>query len=214
MGILSGAMPGPERSDTMTSDTRERKLRTRASRSRMGARESDSQPFCDNPCGRRIRPATTVALPAAQTTDIDRTSEPMYTVTVSAEFTATHAVPMPDGSLEAPHAHDWAVRACFAADELDDAEMVVDFLRARDALQQAVATLVGADLNRADALKGRLPTAEVVARYVFDYLAAAGLSETYAVAVREAPGCLAVYQPGSTRSRRAVCWFDDAQADT
>jgi len=119
----------------------------------------------------------------------------MYSVSVEARFSAVHQVRLGDGTLEPPHEHDWLVRACFSRSELDEVGMVVDFSKARSALQSVLARLDHADLNSHEGLAGKNPTAEVVARYIFDRMAEPGLSVPRRIEVTEAPGCVAAYGP-------------------
>jgi len=117
----------------------------------------------------------------------------MFTVMVSAAFSATHRVPLPDGVLEPLHGHDWTVRAYFSRERLDECGMVVDFCAAETALKAIVADLHYQDLNDHPALAGAVPTAEVVAKCLFDQLARAGFPGLRRVEVTEAPGCVAAY---------------------
>lgn len=117
----------------------------------------------------------------------------MYTVSVEARFSAVHQVRLGDGTLEPPHEHDWMVRAHFSRSELDEADMVVDFSKARSALQSVLARLDHADLNSHEGLAGKNPTAEVLARYIFDLMSEPSLSVLRCIEVTEAPGCVATY---------------------
>lgn len=119
----------------------------------------------------------------------------MYTVIVEGAFSALHQVRLGDGTLEPPHGHDWLVRAHFARSELDEAGMVVDFSKAQSALRSVLAGLDHADLNSHKGLAGKNPTAEVVARYVFDRVSERGPSVLRRIEVTEAPGCVATYGP-------------------
>lgn len=118
----------------------------------------------------------------------------MYMVTVEGRFCAVHRVRLPDGTLEPLHGHDWQVRACFATGALDDAGMVVDFEAARSALQSTLDKLTHADLNEHEGFAGLNPTAEVVARYVFDRLRGREFTTIRRVDVTEAPGCTATFE--------------------
>ena len=118
----------------------------------------------------------------------------MYTVTIEAGFSARHRVRLPDGVLEPPHSHDWRIRALFGRDELDESAMVIDFDRARSSLESVLAGLHQTDLNHHRGLAGRNPTAEVVARYVFEQLRTLGLSTLRRIDVTEAPGCVAGFE--------------------
>jgi 6-pyruvoyl-tetrahydropterin synthase len=125
----------------------------------------------------------------------------MYTAIVEDSFEATHAVRMPDGSFERPHSHRWGVRAEFQAAKLDPHDMVVDFCAVQDVLRDVLAKFEQADLNRVKAFAGCTPTAEAVARVIFDAVRQAGLSTLRRVLVTEAPGCSAAYE-----ADRATDW--------
>jgi 6-pyruvoyltetrahydropterin/6-carboxytetrahydropterin synthase len=99
-----------------------------------------------------------------------------------------------DGTLETPHDHDWKVRAQFARRELDEMGMVFDFSTAQDALNAILTRLHGTDLNTNAHLDGLNPTAEVVAKYIFECLAGRGLNSVFRVEVTEAPGCVAAFE--------------------
>ncbi|MEX2387255.1 MAG: 6-carboxytetrahydropterin synthase, partial [Phycisphaeraceae bacterium] len=112
---------------------------------------------------------------------------------------ASHAIRLPDGSVEPLHGHNWPVTVTVARDELDAIETVMDF----HDLQAIVDPLLTAFHNRhlndlppfAD---GKVnPTAERVAWWIGTQTAAqlpAGVRLT-GVRVGEAPGCWAVYRP-------------------
>ncbi len=117
----------------------------------------------------------------------------MFTVMVSATFSATHRVSLPGGDLEPLHGHDWAVRGYFSREALDEHGMVVDFCAAESALNTIVAEWHHQDLNDHPAFAGAVPTAEVVAKCLFDRLAQRGFPELRRVEVTEAPGCVAAY---------------------
>ncbi len=119
----------------------------------------------------------------------------MFTISIEAGFSAVHRVRFLDGMVEEPHGHDWRVWAFFTKSQLDDAGMVIDFGEAQAALRSAVGPFDGTDLNAHPALHGANPTAEVVAKHVFDRLSAAGLSSLCRVEVTEAAGCVAIFEP-------------------
>jgi 6-pyruvoyltetrahydropterin/6-carboxytetrahydropterin synthase len=117
----------------------------------------------------------------------------MFSIIVETGFRATHHVRFPDGSVEAPHAHEWRVRVTVRRATLDEVGMVADFDHVRNLLSEAVRPFENADLNTHPALSGRNPTAEVVAHAVFDRLARVRLTGLHRVEVTEAPGCVAVF---------------------
>lgn len=120
----------------------------------------------------------------------------MFTATVEGQFSAAHQVRLPDGSLEPIHGHDWHVTATFASQQLDPTGFVVDFVAARAALDDVLSGLHHQHLNHAPALAGINPTAEHLARYLFERLAASAVGTCLlAIRITEAPGCAATYQP-------------------
>lgn len=118
----------------------------------------------------------------------------MYTVIIEGRFSATHRVQWPDGTLEPLHGHDWQVRAAFSAPALNEHGMVVDFHEAQSALNAIVEPFEHSNLNEHAVFGDRHPTAEVVARHLFDELRAKGLTAVSRVEVVEAPGCVAAYE--------------------
>jgi 6-pyruvoyltetrahydropterin/6-carboxytetrahydropterin synthase len=121
----------------------------------------------------------------------------MYEVTVATRFEATHQVRLYDGQYESPHLHHWRAEAHWVGPELDGMEVLVDFCASRQALENAVADLKGRTLNEVPALREKNPSAEQVARLVYDRLAGrwpAPIKLAW-VRVEEAAGCQATYHP-------------------
>ena len=118
----------------------------------------------------------------------------MFTIAVETKFSATHRVRYLDGTVEASHGHHWRVRAFFSKSQLDGVGMVIDFGEAHEVLRSAAHDFEGADLNAHPALCGANPTAEVLAKHLFDRVLAAGVSALRRVEVTEAPGCIAIFE--------------------
>lgn len=118
----------------------------------------------------------------------------MFSVTVETTFSALHRVQYPDGSLEPAHGHDWQVRVHFQRSHLDDHGMVVDFVEAQSILKSIVEPLHHSNLNEMDAFHNVNPTAEIVARYIFDRFHKKCPDTLQRVEITEAPGCVASYQ--------------------
>lgn len=117
-----------------------------------------------------------------------------YEVRVQGRFSAVHQLRMPGGSVEPLHGHDWRVEAVFRGPRLDAVGLLVDFEKAAEALRQVLAGLNHANLNTVGALAGGNPTAERVARIIFEQLRQSlGGCPLAAVYVEEAPGCEAGY---------------------
>jgi len=74
--------------------------------------------------------------------------------------------------------------------------MVLDFHEAQHMLRSIVSVLHHANLNEHAAFSGLNPTAENVARWVFDQLLVRRSIDIRTVSVMEAPGCTAIYEAG------------------
>lgn len=122
----------------------------------------------------------------------------MYSVIVQSSFSAVHRLQLSDGTWEPVHGHDWGVKVHFCRPELDQFGMVVDFHLVEQHLESVLAPLEHADLNRLDVFLDRNPTAEVVARHVFDELQSRSIGTVSRVEITEAPGCVAVYEAPPT----------------
>ena len=127
----------------------------------------------------------------------------MYSIAVDATFSAVHRVQLPNRAVEPLHGHDWGVRAWFAQPELGESGMVVDFSAARATLEGILADLQAKNLNEIDPLSRQNPTAEVLAKYLFERIRAAGVTSVCRVEVKEAPGCLAAYEAPSSAAGAA-----------
>lgn len=128
----------------------------------------------------------------------------MYEVSVEAIFSASHRVRLGDGTLEPLHGHDWRVTVIFAGPSLDETGILVDFEAASRKLDEVVRRLHHTDLNDNPLLRGANPSAEHVARSIFDALREddALARRLTRVTVTEAPGCSASYLVGPADSVR------------
>jgi 6-pyruvoyltetrahydropterin/6-carboxytetrahydropterin synthase len=77
---------------------------------------------------------------------------------------------MPQGQTEPRHAHDWSVQARVSRNELDDSGMVVDFHRLKMLLENVIDVLNDSCLNEVDFFGKTNPSAEMVAKYIFERL--------------------------------------------
>ncbi len=125
----------------------------------------------------------------------------MFTIVVQCRFSALHRLRLPSGDFEPQHGHDWIARAFFSRATLSDSGMVIEFDAARSALQSVVEPLQYSDLNSLDSFSGLNPTAEVVAKFIFDQLVDLGFDLLRRVEVTEAPDCIAAYEPPNRFSK-------------
>ncbi len=130
----------------------------------------------------------------------------VYEINVQKAFTARHSLPLPDGTAEPAHSHDWLMTATFRAEQLDEAMgVVIDFLAVDAALAKIAAPLHDGDLNALPAFADGRVSAERVAEFIAGQLAAELTDELcppdgrgawlHSVNVTEAPGCSATFYP-------------------
>ena len=119
----------------------------------------------------------------------------MYEVLVEGGFTARHGVRLPDGNIEPLHTHDWGVTVRFAGRELDECGLLVNFDAVKSALNAVLARFEHTDLNQNPAMCGLNPTAEHVAKVIFEAMLQRwnGDERLRSVRVSEAPHAAAVY---------------------
>ena len=120
----------------------------------------------------------------------------MFTISVEKSFSARHALAFADDSKEPAHSHDWLVVAAVSAEELDERGLVMDFRRLQAIIEDITSELEGDKLEQLDYFQRNNSSAENVAKYIYDRIAAVLPSELNLdwVRVTEAPGCAAKYR--------------------
>ena len=121
----------------------------------------------------------------------------MYTIDVSHEFCAAHALSI-SGAKEPLHGHNFKIHAVISTDELDRDGLVCDFHTALDILKDICDPYANNNLNEIAPFDKSNPTAELIARFIHDELAdrlnaAIAPARVDSVSVSEAPGCIATY---------------------
>ena len=119
----------------------------------------------------------------------------MFTISVEAHFRASHQLILPDGSKETPHHHDWHVTANVGSNKLNNIGIVMNFHKLRELLENVVAELDHTTLEKTSYFHKNNPTAENVAKYIYDKLEPK-LPEGVKlrnIEVIEAPGCTAKF---------------------
>jgi 6-pyruvoyltetrahydropterin/6-carboxytetrahydropterin synthase len=118
----------------------------------------------------------------------------MYEIRVESDFAAAHFLADYHGKCERLHGHNYRVLAHARGDSLDSGGMLVDFGVLKGALRSVCARLDHSNLNDLPVF-GNNPSAERIAKYVFDELATllpgAGI---FAVDVYETPTSRARYE--------------------
>jgi 6-pyruvoyltetrahydropterin/6-carboxytetrahydropterin synthase len=120
----------------------------------------------------------------------------VFEVAYETTFCATHRLTDNGRPIEPLHGHDWRVEVVAAGEALDRIGVVLDFERLKDVVGDVARRFHYKDVNDHPAFHDQSPSAEAMARYVFqqvrDGLGAEG-ELLRRVRVWEAPGCSATY---------------------
>ncbi|MDP2181144.1 MAG: 6-carboxytetrahydropterin synthase QueD, partial [Actinomycetota bacterium] len=96
----------------------------------------------------------------------------MYELTVKGHFDAAHALRGYPGECRELHGHTWDVEVTVGAEALDDIGIVYDFKDLKSDLAAALAPFDHAYLNEVPPFDEITPTAENLARVLYEALAA------------------------------------------
>lgn len=119
----------------------------------------------------------------------------MYEVRIESGFAAAHRLTHYHGKCERLHGHNYKVRVWACGDTLDSGGMLVDFGVLKSALAEVVNLLDHSDLNEIGEFEGD-PSAERIARFIFDRIASANPDIPLAsVEVFESDSSMARYSP-------------------
>ena len=98
---------------------------------------------------------------------------PVYTLTITTEFAASHIIPGHPGKCARLHGHNWKVEVDVNAHQLDHLGMGIDFQDIKSAAKQLMEGLDHYHLNDLDAFNTLSPTAENIAAWLFACLSEA-----------------------------------------
>ncbi len=104
----------------------------------------------------------------------------MYSVRIEDTFAAAHFLERYHGKCERLHGHNYRVRVTARGSGLDEGGMLVDFGDLKAALRRVTAELDHTSLNDHGAFSDGSPSAERIARFIFERMSqelpAAGLA--------------------------------------
>ncbi len=92
----------------------------------------------------------------------------MYTVRIEGGFAAAHFLTRYHGKCERLHGHNYKVFVTASGRELDEGGMLLDFGILKDALRTVTGELDHSSLNDHPAFSDGCPSAERIARFVYD----------------------------------------------
>ena len=94
----------------------------------------------------------------------------MFELTIIEEFEAAHRLPDYEGKCCRLHGHNWRVEVSVCGETLNELGMLVDFHDLKDAAKGVLNELDHHYLNELEAFSQLNPTAENLARYVYEKL--------------------------------------------
>ena len=95
----------------------------------------------------------------------------MYLLIVREDFSAAHRLLSTGGKCAELHGHNWKVEVQVWAEELDESGMAIDFHDLRAQTREIVEGLDHRYLNDLPAFQRQNPTAENIARHIYEGLA-------------------------------------------
>lgn len=124
----------------------------------------------------------------------------MYEVSVDETFAAAHNLRNYKGKCENLHGHNYKVRITLAGSELDATGLLYDFVHLKQAIQGVIRSLDHVYLNEFPPFDVLNPSAENIARYLYEQTArqlpkAANGAAITSVTVWESDATAATYRP-------------------
>ena len=118
----------------------------------------------------------------------------MYEVTVTTQFVAAHRLKYLDGKFENLHGHNWTATVTVESEQLDGMGVGIDFVKLKQKTEALLSRLDYQTLNEVPPFDRLNPSAENIARWLFDGLKRElpGI-RVKRVEIQEMPGCGAAY---------------------
>ena len=92
----------------------------------------------------------------------------MFEIRVETKFNASHQLIFPDGKKESLHEHEWKLWVDVESEKLDNVGLVMDFHLLDEIIKKAIAQMNNISLNEIEYFQENNPSAENVARYIFE----------------------------------------------
>ena len=123
----------------------------------------------------------------------------MYELTVQSEFEAAHRIENYPGKCVRLHGHNWIVEAVAQGTELNELGILIDFKVLKAELNKILDALDHQYLNELEIFAKKNPTAENLAKEIFDRLSQSKIftdsTKLKAVKVHESPkSCVTYYE--------------------
>jgi 6-pyruvoyltetrahydropterin/6-carboxytetrahydropterin synthase len=124
----------------------------------------------------------------------------MYEILIEDTFDAAHCLRGYKGSCENLHGHTYRTQVLLRKKSLDEMGMSIDFRKAKEALTETLSQLDHAYLNELPAFETENPSAENIARFIYESMGKAFPGIVYRVIVWETPTSAVSY------------WKDDSES--
>lgn len=95
----------------------------------------------------------------------------MYEILIKSDFCGAHNLRGYRGRCEKLHGHNWKVEVKFEKDRVDNIGIAADFKILKKRIKDILDELDHTYLNKLRAFKDRNPSAENIAKYIYDKLA-------------------------------------------
>lgn len=123
----------------------------------------------------------------------------MYELTVESAFEAAHRIEDYPGKCVRLHGHNWIVKAVAHGTELDALGILIDFKVFRGELNNILDEFDHQYLNELEIFANKNPTAENLAKIIFDKLSVSGIfsgtTKLKAIQIYESPKSCVTYSP-------------------
>ncbi len=120
----------------------------------------------------------------------------MYEVKINTTFSAAHQLRGYDGKYENLHGHNWGATVLVEAKELDSIGVGIDFVMLKKKVESILSKLDYQNINEIPPFDKQNPSAENIARWLFEKLSAQLNTESVKikrVEISETPECGAAY---------------------
>ena len=94
----------------------------------------------------------------------------MYELTIITQFSAAHQLRNFKSKCEKLHGHNWKIEVSLTGNKLNEAGLLIDFKDVRDATNKILEELDHSFLNEISPFKGKNPSSENIAAYIFEKL--------------------------------------------
>src|SRR5574344_1453933 len=91
----------------------------------------------------------------------------MYELKVLSSFSAAHHLLNYKGECENQHGHNWKVEVYLEGQELDQANILVDFKVLKKKVNEIIDYLDHTDINELPEFKGVSPSSEMLAKFIY-----------------------------------------------